>query len=174
MKSFSDFLGKRDRDNKEHLGILGKILEKAGFQVATFLDDRKEPHVFVHKPDAIDSILESLSFEGVRIYARGKDIICYRPQNKESTEPFGNAYMLDVKGMFKDILKETHKKDKIGHEIAKYVIEEIKNFFLQSAKAEKDQTPNDQDSQYGAAVVGGTGTDYANMAGDARNSRSGG
>lgn len=137
-----------------------------------YLDDPREPYIFVRKPLDAESILENLSFEGIRLYTRGKDILCYRPQNKENVEPFGNTYQLDIKGMFKDMLQETHKKDKIGHEVIKYIIEEIKTFFVRSAEAEKEQEPTAKDSGMGSVgVVGGAGNDYSNMVTDPRNSR---
>src|SRR3954466_12927466 len=100
MKSFGEFLGKRERENRDHLRLLAKILETAGFRVAEHLDNRKEPYFYIHKP----GLAESLSFGGVRVYTRGQDIICYRSQNKEQTEPFGSTYELDIKGMFKDMV----------------------------------------------------------------------
>lgn len=132
MKSFGTFLTKKDKDNKDHLDILKELFKKSGFQVSDFLSERKEPYIFIHKPE----MFESLSFGGVRIYTRGTDIVCYRVQNKEYTEPFGTAYQLDVKGMFKDMIKED--KNKVGDKIIKHLISEMKSFFEQSYKAERD------------------------------------
>lgn len=162
MLTFSDFVGKHDRQHKEHLNILGHLLKKAGFHLTAHLDDRHEPHIFIHKPDHADSILENLSFGGIRLYVRGKDNVCWRPQMKEDVEPFGRAYLLDLRGTFKDILSDTHKKKETGKELARYVIEEIIGFFKDSAEAEREQEPG-KGSEFGAAVAGSTGTDYSNM-----------
>lgn len=160
MKSFSSFLNKKDRENKEHLHTLFRILEKAGFQVDDHLDDTKEPYIYVRKPSGIDPVIEHLSFGGVRIYTRGKDIVCYRPQNKHSTEPFGTTYQLDIEGMFKDLVKEEDKK-LVGNRIIFYIIKELKNFFIQSAQAEREEDVGN--SQLGAVVMSNAGTDYANQ-----------
>lgn len=163
MRSFSSFLSKKDRDNKEHLHILQQILEKAGFQVANYLDDPNEPYVFVSKPIDVDPIVEGLSFGGIRLYTRGKDIICYRAQNKQETEPYGNSRQVDINGMFKDLVRESDKQA-VGHRIIFYIIRELRDFFIQSAKAEKeDETGAEEGSQMGSVTIHGSmGTDYAN------------
>jgi len=144
-------MDKKEREHKEHLHILLQILQKAGFKVGNHLDNDKEPYIFVRKP------VEKLSFDGVRIYIRGKDIVCYRPQNKEHTEPFGTSNQLDLEGMFKDLIRDTDKK-MIGNRIIFYVVQELKEFFVNSAKAERDEDP-----PMGDLVIGSTsGTDYAN------------
>ncbi len=162
MRKFSSFIVKKDRENKEHLHTLQSILEKAGFQVANHLDDQKEPYLYIYKPVDIDPIMEQLSFGGVRLYTRGKDLVCYRAQNKEKTEPFGEAQELDVKTMFKDLVKD-FDKEKIGYRIIFYVIKELKEYFIQSALAEKEQDTGGEDSQFGSAVIGSMGTDYSNQ-----------
>lgn len=161
MRTFTSFLDKKTRENKEHLHILMTILEKAGFQVSDHLDDEKEAYIYIHKPIDVDPIVEDLSFGGLRIYTRGKDILCYRPQNKVATEPFGTTYELDVKGMFKDLVRDTDK-DIIGHRIIFYVIKELKEFFIRSAKAERQQDTGSDSSQMGI-VVGASVTDFSNM-----------
>lgn len=159
MRNFSAFVNQIDRSNKEHLYILYKILETAGFRVSNHLDNDKEPYIYVHKPINADPLLESLSFGGVRIYTRGKDIICYRPQNKSTTEPFGNTLELDIKGMFKDLVRESNKTA-VGHRIIFYIIKEIKDFFSKSAAAEKE---TDNDSTMGAIVDSPNTNDYSNQ-----------
>ena len=163
-RSFTDFLGTKDRDAKKHLKILEQILKKSGFHVADHTEDRKDPYVYVYKPDQVDSILENLSFGGIRLYHRGKDLMCYRRQMKDDVEPFGETYFLDIRGMFKNVLGETHNKKKIGHEVIKYIIEELKMFFIDSAKAEKEEEPKSDQGKMGAvtAPAGGAG-DYSNQ-----------
>lgn len=132
MKSFGTFLSSKARDNKDHLSILKDVFQKSGFDAIDFLSDHKQPYIYIRKPQ----ILENVSFGGIRIYTIGTDIICFRVQNKEHTEPFGSAYQLDVKGMFKDMVKED--KNDIGEKIIDYLISEINQFFIQSAKAEQE------------------------------------
>lgn len=160
MKSFKGFLTIKEQKNKEHLHLLQKILEKAGFQVENHLDDGKEPYIYIRKPVKVDSIIEQLSFGGVRLYTRGRDIICYRAQNKAETEPFGTSYQLDVEGMFKDLIREKNK-DFIGNRIIFYVIKELKEFFVNSARAEKEEDTGDDMSQMG--VLHPNGTDYSDQ-----------
>jgi hypothetical protein len=63
--------------------------------------------------------------------------------------------------MFKDLIKEYKKPEKLGYDITKYVIEEIKTFFIDSAKAEKEESPDE--GPMGSIVGGSTGTDYSSM-----------
>lgn len=158
MKRFSSFVTTKDRENKENLHVLQQVLEKAGFQVSNNLDNPKEPYIYVHKPTDVDSVLESLSFGGVRLYTRGTDIICYRAQNKEKTEPFGESRILDIKGMFKDLIRDS-SREKIGHKIIFQVIKELKDFFIRSAEAEKENDVGD--GEMGTAVIGGVSNDYS-------------
>lgn len=162
MRTFGDFLSKCDRENREHLRILGHILDKAEYKVKPHLDNQ-EPFLFVHKPD-IDR-MDDIQFGGIRIYCRGKDIICFRTQMDEEAEPFGESYHLDIGGMYKDMVVDEGKKT--PYLIIYHVIQEIKNFFTQCAVAENDK---DEDSFASAAVVGGTGTDYSSFMSDVRRS----
>lgn len=132
MHSFGKFLNRKDQDNKENLETLRDLFSKSGFKVYDHLNNHKEPYIFINKP----KIYDNLSFGGVRVYTRGTDIICYRIQNKEHTEPYGTAYQLDVKGMFKNMIKED--KETIGEKIINYLVSEIDNFFKRSSKVEKE------------------------------------
>jgi len=169
MKRFSAFMERKDRENKDHLRLLGKLLGRAGFQVKDHLDHHEDPFLYVEKPIDNDPIIESLEFGGIRLYTRGKDIISFRPQNKEAAEPFGAAYLLDVKGMFKDLMKDGHSEE-TGKDLVKYIIEEVLNFFLHSAKIQKDDESDAEDG-LGKIVnnASTSGTDYGNQAsGDLR------
>ena len=169
MRSFSTFVDSKERKNKENLHLLEQMLQRAGFQVSNYLDDKKEAYIFVHKPTDVDPIIENLTFEGIRLYTRGNDLVCYRAQNKKETEPYGNTYLLDVKGMFKDLVKE-HDKDKVGHRIIFNIIKELKDFFVSSAEAEKQE--DKPDSKMGSVVLGSVGgTDYANTIGNDMSSK---
>lgn len=162
MKSFSDFNDREDRKNKEKLHTISLILKSAGYKTHNHLNDHDEPYIFVRKPSQHYPILENLTFNGIRIYTRGKDIICYRIQNKENTEPFGETYRLDIKKIFQSLVGDVKKREKIGVEVAKYIIEEIKDFFLESAKAEETEPEEDIEGSMGV-VTPSSNNDYANM-----------
>jgi len=163
MRRFSEFLDRKDRENKDHLHILKDLLEMAGFDVKNHLNHHEDPYLYIRKPSDAEPVVDNLSFGGIRIYTRGKDIISFRPQNKEAAEPFGTAYLLDVKGMYKDLMKD-HKEERVGKKLSKYIIEEVLNFFVHSAKAEKDDNDMVPDDSFGKIITGGsgTGTDYSN------------
>ncbi len=169
MKRFSAFLDRKDRDSKHHLRLLGQLLEKVGFEVKNKLNHHEDPYLYVEKPINHDPIIESLDFGGIRLYSRGKDIIAFRPQNKEEAEPFGTAYLLDVKGMFKDLMKEG-QNEKTGMHLVKYIVEEVLNFFMHCAKAKKEDDIDIDDDSLGK-VVGArdANADFGNQAsGDLR------
>ena len=165
MNHFSEFLDRKDRENKEHLGVLKTLFEKAGFQVIDKLDHHEDPYIYIKKPIDSEPVLESLTFGGIRIYTRGRDIVSFRPQNKEGAEPFGSAYLLDVKGMFKDLVEDDVKEEVVGRKLAKYIVQEVFNFFMKSVKAEKeDNTDSIEDDSFGKLVgAGANGTDYGNQ-----------
>lgn len=163
MRRFSAFLERKDRQNKDNLRLLGKLLSKSGFQVKDHLDHHEDPYLFIEKPLDNDPIIESLEFGGIRLYTRGKEIISFRPQNKESAEPFGSAYLLDVKGMYKDLMKDGNN-EKIAKDLCRYIVEEVLNFFLHCAKAQKDEEKETSDDGLGKVVNGaGATNDYANQ-----------
>tara|TARA_Y100000034_G_scaffold124248_1_gene172143 strand:- start:5680 stop:6186 length:507 start_codon:yes stop_codon:yes gene_type:complete len=155
MKSFNDFMDKKDRKTKRQLNILKTIFSKGGFQVADHLQE-KEPYVFVRKIQD-----NQLSFDGVRIYAIG-DGLAYRVQKEEKTHPYGKAYMLDISGMFDDMISDNFSADKAGKEIIRYVPDELRKFFEDSQQAEKDLQSN-QDGSMDRPVIKSTGTDYSNQ-----------
>jgi len=169
MKRFSAFLERKDRENKDHLRTLGRLLSRAGFDVKDHLDHHEDPYLYIQKPISNNPIIESLEFGGIRLYTRGKDIISFRPQNREVAEPFGAAYLLDIQGMYKDLMKED-SNEKTGKNLVKYIVEEVLNFFIVAAKAqERDSEESDEDS-LGKIIPGNnTGSDYANqVSGDLR------
>lgn len=153
---------RKDRTNKNNLRVLGKVLARAGFHVKDHLDHHQDPYLYVEKPAGYDPLIESLTFGGVRLYTRGTDIVSFRPQNKESAEPFGLAYLLDVKGMYKDLIREQNT-DKIGLDLIRYLVEEMLNFFVISAKRQSDEEGDTVVDSMGKVVNGSAGgTDYGN------------
>lgn len=159
MNSFGNFISKRDRDNREHLKILGTILKKAGFKITPHLDDPTDPYFYIHKPTDLSPLIEDLTFGGLRVYARGKDIICYRVQQKHDVEPYGTSYNLSVQDMYKEMLDEDEKK--LPYLIIYHIVNELKNFFLQSANDENEM--GEKDSQMGSIVASGNAIDYSSQ-----------
>lgn len=136
MKKFSAYIDRKERENKNNLRTLSKILERSGFSVKNKLDHFKEPYLYIEKPINNNPIIESLTFGGIRIYNRGSNI-CYRPQNNIDVEPYGKAYLLDIEGMYKGLLKKENSKE-VGMDLVQYIIEEVLNYFLYSAKSQLD------------------------------------
>lgn len=167
MRNFNNFLNRKQRLNKHHLKILGEVLGRCGFIVRNHLNHHEDPYIYVEKPVEYDRILEDLEFGGIRIYTRGTNIISFRPQNKENVEPFGTAYLLDVKGMYKDLM---HKSQDVeaGKDLIKYIVEEVLNFFIFCAKAQKEE--NDEIDGLGQIINAKSSVnDYANQSsGDLR------
>jgi len=164
MAEFGSFLKKRERDNKEKLRLLGLILKKAGFDIHPHLDE-KDPHLFLSRPEGLGEYVDDLSFDGIRIFMRGKDIVCFRAQMKDNAMPFGETYLVDISGMYRDLMDEDQKK--APYRVIYYVIQELREFFIKSGHAEADVPPEYEDGQQGM-IVGGTGTDYANKVTDLR------
>jgi hypothetical protein len=165
VAEFGSFLKKRERDNKEKLKLLGLILKKAGFDVHPHLDVYKDPHLFIAKPEGLGEYVDDLSFDGIRIFMRGKDIVCFRSQMKNNAMPFGETYLVDVSGMYRDLMDDDEKK--APYRVIYYVIQELRDFFIQSGHAEADVPPEYEDGQQGM-ITGGTGTDYSNTVSDLR------
>ena len=141
-------MNRKHRETVERLEILKGILEKGGFQVVSHTDNRHDPYIYVGAPFDRIRMLENLSFRGVGVYARGEDVIAFRCQNGDKAEPFGTAYPLDVKAMFKDLVNDEMNQTQVGKKIMEFVVEELKEFFIQSAKAERHlEDPNAEDGK---------------------------
>lgn len=157
MKSFLEFVDKRTRQTKKQLEIIKRVLEKSGMSVVDFLEE-EEPHIFLKGS-------KNLSFEGVRIYKIGGEIV-FRVQKEEKTHPYGRAYPIDVEEMYDDILSDEMNEEKAGKEVMKSISEEMKKFFNRSDKAEKEirsiEFDKSSDSM-GKVLASSTGTDYANQ-----------
>ncbi len=157
MKSFLEFVDKRTRESKKQLDILKRVLEKGGMSVVDFSEE-EDPHLFLKGS-------KNLSFEGVRIYKIGGEIV-FRVQKEENTHPYGKAYSLQVEEMYDDILSDEMDEEKAGKEVIKSISEEMRKFFNRSDKAEKEirsiEFGNNNDSM-GSVLASSTGTDYANQ-----------
>lgn len=131
MKTYLEFVDKKERDSKRHLKIIKKMLDQNGFQTEAFFDNLDDPYVFLYCPE------KDLSFEGVRIYCIG-DNIAYRIQKEKDTHPYGSAYSLDIEGMYNDYISDYGDEEKSGKSVIKSVKNEFTKFFESSRKAEKE------------------------------------
>lgn len=160
MRTFLEFVDRKEREGKRQLKILGKLFESQGFEAKehTSADD---PYLYVANP------MKHASFDGIRIYKIGSTL-AFRIQKEEKTHPFGRAYMLDVEEMYNDLLTDHHKPEDAGKALVKSVAEEIKLFFNKQAKAENElkamfQGQGDMKDPFNRVVVRASGTDYSNM-----------
>lgn len=160
MQRFSNFMSRKERSNKDNLRVLSKVLERAGFQVKDHLNHHGSPYIYIEKPIDHDPLIETLTFGGIRIYSLG-DTVCFRPQNRENAEPFGLGYLLPIKDMFKDLIKETNS-EKIGLDLVRYLVEEVLNFFVISAKTQNQEDKNLDNDSLGKIVSSSDVNDYSN------------
>lgn len=155
MSKFKEFIDSKEKAAIKHLNIIKKVLDSKGLQTKSFLN-KSNPYIFVHSTD------KDLSFGGIRIYAKN-DIICYRIQKEEQTEPYGMAYPIPVEDMFEDLLIDYPKPEEAGKKLVEDIASEIKRFFIESALAEKQTSKLDDLDPMSRIVVRTQGTDYANL-----------
>lgn len=146
---FSSFLDKKNKQAVRELGIIRDILSEGEFKVEDFLKD-ESPYLFVNCPNKGD-----LDFEGVRVYKVGSNL-AYRIQKENKTEPYGSAYSLDIEDLFGDLVSDM-SEEKAAEEIKKAVVEEFKNFFEKSSKAQEEINSGGADPQSKIVVSGGAG-----------------
>ena len=155
MKTFLEFVERKERESLKHLKLMAKML-KNEFAIEEFLQNNKEPYIFVKVP----SQFKSLSFKGVRIYEIG-DCMAYRIQQESDTEPYGKAYAIKIDEMFNDFMSDMDSEDKVLDEIKKQIVNELRNFFTKTSKAEDEMINKGMDQQNYIMKAGGT--DYSNM-----------
>lgn len=156
MELFLEFLDRKQREGKNHLKMINKILSNEGFKVKSFLDedDSDEPYLFVYNNK------KDTPFEGIRIYEIG-NMIAYRPQRREKTHPYGSAYKIDMEGMFNDFMSENMSEEKAGKKVMQSLVHEVEKFFRKSAHAEADMQGKETDGL--GLIVKTGGSDYASM-----------
>lgn len=145
---FSSFLDKKNKQAVRELGILRDILSQGEFKVEDFLKS-ESPYLFVNSTE------DGLDFEGVRVYKVGSNL-AYRIQKENKTEPYGEAYSLNIEKLFGDLVSDMSEEE-AAEEIKKAVIEEMKNFFTRSSKAQEDIRTGKLDPHNGIVVTGGAG-----------------
>jgi hypothetical protein len=157
MRTFVEFIDKKEREAKKHLKIVKKLLESQGMKVSDHLK-ADDPYIFVFNPG------QNVSFNGIRVYQIGSQL-AFRIQKEENTHPFGRAYSLPVEDMFEDLMSDHHKPEVAGKKVIQAVTEEVNNFFVKSAEAEKELLSSDfgGNDPMKKLALRSTGTDYSNM-----------
>lgn len=159
MKKFKEFIDKKQRESKEHLGIIKRLLESQGMKVSDHLKE-DDPFIFLHNPTETN-----VSFGGVRIYQIGS-ALAFRIQKEEKTHPFGQAYPMDIEEMFTDLLADNHNPEKAGRRVIQAVKQEVIRFFEKTAEAEKDLKSYEFDpvgDPMNRVSVRSAGVDYGNL-----------
>lgn len=154
MLLFNEFVNHKEREDRDHLTLLANILKSGNdkMDVKEFYED-DDPHIFVKAPK------DNFSFEGIRIYPRG-NLMAFRIQNAEDTQPFGKAYGIHMDKMFADFMSETADQEEAAKKVAESVKKEIKRFFELTHKAEEDLAGTMPDKGY---ILKTGGTDYSSL-----------
>lgn len=158
MPDFKEFVNRKQREAVKHLKIIKAVLEHEGMHVEGFFEE-EDPYIFVNSHN------KNLSFDGIRIYEIG-GTFAYRVQKEKDTHPYGRAYPLDVEEMFNDFISEDGNEEKAGKRSMKALVHELKVFFKNSEKAEKELRVGDilDDSEGDEGVlVRPSGNDYSTM-----------
>jgi hypothetical protein len=156
--SFGSFVDKKKREAIHQLGLLKNVLDEGGFKTENFLHDSdSDPYIFCYSP------MNAGDFRGVRIYKIG-DQIAFRVQKESKTHPYGAAYPLPVQEMFDSYLSDNISRKKAGEKVIKAMCLEMRKFFEDSHKAERDERRHilDKDSA-GNVLIRSTGTDYSSL-----------
>jgi tRNA threonylcarbamoyladenosine modification (KEOPS) complex Pcc1 subunit len=148
LMRFSSFLDKKNKQAIRELGIVRDILGEGDLKVEDFLKS-ESPYLFVNCSE------DGLDFEGVRVYKIGSSL-AYRVQKENKTEPYGEAYSLDLEDLFGDLVSDM-SEEKAAEEIKKAVVEEFKNFFSRSSRAQEELNSGGLDPQSKIVVSGGAG-----------------
>lgn len=150
---FSSFLDKKNKQAVRELGIIRDILAEEDFKVEDFLES-ESPYIFVNTSE------EGLEFEGVRVYKIGSGL-AYRIQRENKTEPYGEAYSLEIEDLFGELVSDMSEEE-AAEAIKKAVSEEFKRFFSRSAKAQNEIESGKLDPHSKIVVTKGAG-DISNM-----------
>ena len=129
-KGFFEFLDKKARQTKRQLGLMRLVFETHHMSVKDFMND-ESPYIF------LKNTVQNPTFDGIRIYKIG-DTMAFRVQKESDTHPYGRSYTLDVESMYNDLLADHRHEEKAAKVVINTIIKELKSFFEQSEKAEKD------------------------------------
>ena len=150
-KLFLEFVDRKQREAKKHLKLIEQLFRKNGMEVYGHIEKEDDPYIFVKSP-------KKLSFDGIRIFEIG-NMVAYRVQKQEKTQPYGKSYMLGVEDMFNDFLSENMSEEEAGKKVIESVVEEIKTFFERSGKAESEI----KDADMPGLILKTGGSDYSSM-----------
>jgi hypothetical protein len=149
---FSSFLDKKVMEAKRRLGVIRDVLSESDIPVKDFLKS-EDPYLFVEDPD------KEMEF-GIRIYKVGSRI-AYRIQRESDTQPYGEAYPMDVEKYFSDLVTDMDE-DEAADKIKKALVEEVKSFFKKSSKANDDMLASKSDDATGRIIVSANNGDLSN------------
>lgn len=149
---FSSFLDKKVREAKKQLGIMRDVLSEKDLQVEDFLDS-EDPYLFVEDPN------KKMEF-GIRIYKVGSGI-AYRIQRENKTQPYGEAYPMDVESYFSDLVSDMDEEE-AAKKLKKALVEEVKSFFKKSSEANEELVSGGSDDGTGRIIVSAGNGDLSN------------
>lgn len=129
---FSSFLDKKVGEARRQLKIIRDIVSESNLKADDF-SDRHEPYLFVANPT------KDLDF-GVRIYKVGSDL-AYRIQRRKDTQPYGEAYPLNLEGSFADLVSDMTEEE-AAEKIKEAVVNDLKLFFKRSSEAHDELLAN--------------------------------
>lgn len=148
MRNFVEFIDHKHREAVTQLETLKNVLENNNFKVRAFLENKDGAYLYVSSPI-------NLSFGGIRIYKIGDDF-AYRICQRDTTQPYGEAYSLSIEKMIKDFAEDDKiNENDILSKIEKSIVAEINNFFKQSFEAEQKQfdSPNGASGQIAIRTI---------------------
>lgn len=149
---FSSFLDKKTNEMKRQLKIIKEIVSESELKVEDGLD-HKDPYLFVSNGE------KGMDF-GVRIYKVGSDI-AYRIQRNKDTQPYGEAYPLNVESGFADLISDMNEEE-AAEKIKKAVVNDIKLFFKKSSEAHDELISSGSDDGTGRIVISSGNGDLSN------------
>lgn len=151
---FSSFIDKKNKQARYELGIVRDLLKESDFKVEDFTKD-ENPYIFLKNP-----IGNNLDFEGVRIYKIGSNL-AYRIQKESKTEPYGQAYGLNLEEIFSDLVTDM-PEEKAAKQVKKAIIEEFKNFFQKSEDAQSELDSGSAYDPQNKIIATGSAGDLSN------------
>lgn len=150
---FSSFLDKKTREIKRQLEIIKDALTEQKVEVKGFLKG-ENPYLFIEDPE------HKMDF-GVRVYKIGSDI-AYRVQREKDTQPYGEAYPIDIEEYFSDLISDMSEDD-AADKIKKALAEEIKSFFKKSSEASDELMSSGSDEGTGRIIISTGMNDMPNV-----------
>ena len=149
---FSSFLDRKTREARRQLEIIKDALSEGDIKVKGFLKG-EEPYLFVEDPEG------QMEF-GIRVYKVGSSM-AYRIQRESETQPYGEAYPIDLEEYFSDLVSDMDE-DEAAEKVKKALVREIKSFFRKSSEATDKLLSSGSDDGTGRIIVSSGSTDISN------------